>query len=106
MKESRGISTAVGDNGQAVGILQMHPEVILDVNNIYGTDYSIEDRLDPFKSRAICVLYVTWYARQERTGIPPTEKEYALCWHYGPNFMKIEDRHKYWPSIQGSLKAM
>src|ERR1035437_10331487 len=100
MVESSGDSDAVGDNGQAIGAFQMHPEVLIDVGNIYGTVFQDKDRLNSSISAAVCVLYVSWYAKEERIGHKPTEKDYALCWHYGPSFYKIEDCHGYWDKVQ------
>ena len=34
--ESRGNSNAIGDNGKAIGCLQIHKGVVEDVNRIYG----------------------------------------------------------------------
>jgi len=98
-KESNFDPYAIGDNGLALGILQAHPSVLIDVNKNYGVNFAQEDRIDPTKSRAICVMYVLIYATEDRIGHKPTEKDFALCWHYGPNFYKIEDRHKYWESV-------
>jgi len=98
-QESRGDCNAIGDGGLAVGPLQAHPDVIIDVNNKYGTNFTPEDRTDENKSRAICVLYVLIYAREDRIGHKPTEQDYALCWHYGPNFYKIPDKDNYWTQV-------
>lgn len=40
---------AIGDNGKAVGVLQIHPDVIDDVR-IAGYDYTLKDRYDREKS--------------------------------------------------------
>lgn len=47
--ESRGIAGAVGDNGDAVGVLQLHPGVVADLNET-GYLYTLEDRRDSLKS--------------------------------------------------------
>ena len=49
--ESKGSVNAIGDNGKAIGILQIHKEVVDDVNKAYGVAYSYEDRKCPIKSR-------------------------------------------------------
>ena len=102
--ESAGHADAVGDNGAAIGVLQMHPEVIIDVNAIYGTQFTYDDRHDIDKSKAIFVMYVTWYCRYERLGGQPTMRDYALCWHYGPSFLRMNangdtDRDGYWDRV-------
>ena len=53
MVESGGDPKEVGDNGKAVGVLQIHTIVIDDVNRIYGTDFRYEDRLDPVMSEKL-----------------------------------------------------
>lgn len=52
MVESRGQADAVGDDGMAVGILQLWPCVVDDLQ-VAGYDYTLDDRLDPEKSRAM-----------------------------------------------------
>lgn len=52
MVESRGQADAVGDDGMAVGILQIWPCVVDDLQ-VAGYDYTLDDRLDPEKSRAM-----------------------------------------------------
>lgn len=97
--ESNANPDAVGDGGLAVGILQAHPDVITDVNNIYGTQFTNADRNDIDKSKAIFVMYVTWYCRYERLGREATLRDYALCWHYGPSFMRIKvSQGQFWTS--------
>jgi hypothetical protein len=54
MVESSFNPSAVGDNGDAVGLLQIHECVIQDVNRVYGTSYTLDDRLNPQASVAIC----------------------------------------------------
>ena len=61
MVESSFNPSAVGDNGDAVGLLQIHECVIQDVNRVYGTSYTLDDRLNPQASVAICtcLLYTS-----------------------------------------------
>lgn len=47
--ESDGIASAVGDKGEAVGVLQIHPCVVDDVR-IAGHNYTLVDRYDREKS--------------------------------------------------------
>lgn len=49
--ESKGVRTAIGDKGRAVGILQIHKCVVDDVNRICKTTYTYADRKDAKKSR-------------------------------------------------------
>ena len=88
--ESKGNLDAVGNAGLAVGPLQAHPDVVTDVNNVYSTQFTLADRTDLDKAKAIFVMYVTWYCRYERLGRNATARDCALCWHYGPSFMRIK----------------
>ena len=56
--ESSGNPNAV--NGKAVGIAQIQPNVIADVNK-WGYHYTLNDRLDPCKSEKIFYLYTNYY---------------------------------------------
>ena len=53
--ESNGKVDAVGDGGKAIGILQIHACVIVDVNRVHGTSYSLDDRKNPDKSLDISI---------------------------------------------------
>ena len=85
--ESRGNAHAVGDNGKAVGILQIHPCVIRDVNRRFGTAYTLAHRRSKAHSRAICRLYLTMYTPHLRRtlGRNPTAFDYARLWNGGPD---------------------
>lgn len=54
-KESRGNETCVGDNGKAVGVLQIHPIMVREANRILkmkkiDKEYTYEDRYSREKS--------------------------------------------------------
>lgn len=50
---------AIGDNGRAIGIVQIHKICIDDVNNHFNTDYRHYDAFNVDKSRDIFELYLT-----------------------------------------------
>ena len=85
MVESSFNPSAVGDNGDAVGLLQIHECVIQDVNRVYGTSYTLDDRLDPQASVAICTRYIAhWGQHYTRvTGQPLTQEVCAKIWNGG-----------------------
>ena len=82
--ESGGNALAVGDHGRARGILQIHENVVRDVNRFAGTRYTWDDAWDPAKSRAICTLYLEHYATPERLGHAPSAQDLARIWNGGP----------------------
>ena len=110
MVESNLNPLAIGDGGQAWGILQIHKCVVEDVNNFYGTNYKSEDRWDPEKSYKICELYLNHWGKryQDKTGYPPNAEAYAKIWNGGPNGWKKtgEDGKKldrYWAKVQTKI---
>ena len=98
--ESDNDASAVGDNGLAVGVLQAHPCVLQDIQTVYGIHFEPHDRYNAELACVMCVLYVTWYCRYDRLLRPATAKDYALCWHYGPDFMEKDDPHGYWDKVR------
>ena len=68
-QESRGLETAVGDNGQAVGVLQIHPIMVREANRILALKgsslrYQYEDRLSRTKSIEIFNLVQDYHNRE------------------------------------------
>lgn len=77
--ESGNNPKAVGDHGRAIGVLQIHREVVADVNRQYHTKYSWpQDCKDPEKSRKICSLYLQMYGERK------TPEQLARIWNGGP----------------------
>lgn len=87
-----------GDNGKALGVLQIRVEVVKDVNRIYKTHYVHSDALDPKKSFEICRLYLSYYGRvyAKRTGIQPSYEVLARIWNGGPNGWRVKKTRTYW----------
>lgn len=79
--ESGGDQYAVGDEGRAVGILQIHKCVVDDVNRIYKLNFRYSDRWDVRKSKRIAVLYLQHWVRYQ----PKVDMEVlARTWVGGP----------------------
>lgn len=75
----RNPATCIGDNGKAVGILQIHAIVVKDVNQRYGTRYQWPaDCKSPEKSKDIAVKYLTMYGKGK------TPEQLARIWNGGP----------------------
>ena len=76
---------AVGDNGNAVGYLQITPAVVQDVNTFYGSTYSLDDRYDVVKSVNMCKKYLNYWGDvyEQKTGLKPTAEIYAKMWNGG-----------------------
>ena len=100
--ESNGNPLAVGDNGRAAGIAQIWAITVKDVNRIAGTNYTLNDRFDVEKSRAIFHLYVNHYGKGK------SDEVKARIWNGGPNAMKatgqkLTNLNRYWAKIKKHL---
>ena len=63
--ESGGDNAAIGDNGQAVGCLQIHPIMVREVNRILGRKvYTLKDRYSRRRSIEMATVFLT---RQRNT---------------------------------------
>jgi len=106
--ESGGNPFAVGDGGQAVGCLQIHPSVVADVNRIAGpktAKYTLSDRLEVEKSKQMCVIYLAYYATEKRIGRPVTDEDRARIWNGGPNGWRKPATVVYWVKVKRALEA-
>ena len=97
--ESNGNPRAVGDNGKALGQLQIWSVVVLDVNRAKGTRYTHKDAFDPAKAEAICRAYLSIYATPRRLGRTPTMEDAARIWNGGPNGHRKSATEKYWQKV-------
>lgn len=87
--ESNGNPRAVGDKGAAVGILQIHPICVKDVNRILKKKtYTLADRKDPVKSMEMCTIYLNYYGKKFLKKKDLTNREriiiLARIWNGGP----------------------
>lgn len=100
--ESGGNIAAIGDNGNAIGCLQIHAECITDVNRLSKTTYTQSDRLSRKKSEEICRLYLTHYGKvyKRRTGKEPTAETLARIWNGGPRGYSNPKTARYWAKVQ------
>ena len=97
--ESKGDATAIGDDGRAVGCLQIHKEVVDDVNTRYGLSFTYEDRNCPIKSREICRKYLLMHG-----GSNATNEKYARIWNGGPSGHKRRSTKRYWRAVRRRMK--
>jgi len=58
--ESSNMADAVGDGGQAVGILQICPVMVSEANRLHGSDrWTIEDRWSEMQSKQMAHLILS-----------------------------------------------
>lgn len=103
--ESRGNDSAVGDNGKAVGCLQMHPIMVREVNRILAkydipTTYTLEDRYSRDKSiEMFNIISEEYYCCEDYTFTDYVEIV-ARRWNGGPRGDKKRSTIKYWNNVQ------
>jgi hypothetical protein len=100
--ESNGNPLAVGDGGRAAGIAQIWAITVKDVNRFAGTKYTLNDRFDVEKSKAIFQLYTEHYGKGR------SDEVKARIWNGGPNAMKatgkkLANLNAYYAKIQKHL---
>ena len=103
--ESRGDSTAVGDRGRAVGILQIWPIMVREVNRIThmkggdSTIYYYKDRLSVEKSIEMFHIWRGYYHKNS------SWEKIARCWNGGPRGMSKPLTATYWKKVQENLDS-
>lgn len=77
--------TKIGDNGDALGILQIHQGCITDVNRYYGTKYIHEDAINISNSEDIFIKYISIGIKiyKKKHNHDPTEKQIVRMWNGG-----------------------
>ena len=99
MVESSNNDLAIGDQGRAIGCLQIHRSVVLDVNRITGSHYRHQDMTNRAAARAVCQAYLTHYGKGKTT------EEQARIWNGGPQGHKKKTATQaYWAKVQRNLK--
>ena len=97
--ESSGNDLAIGDNGRAVGPLQIHRGVVLDVNRFTGSHYRHQDMTNRAQARAVCEAYLTHYGKGKNT------EEQARIWNGGPQGHKKKTATQaYWAKVKKEIK--
>lgn len=83
--ESRGDPECWRMQEDAVGILQIRPVMVQEVNRLLGWDkYNYLDRWDQEKSIEMCLIYLNRYANRAWLGHAPTLRDCSRLWQSGP----------------------
>lgn len=124
--ESKGIATAVGDNGEAVGAYQIHKAYVDDVNRIQkqwksvstgrsAKTFKYEDRLDSGLSRYMTEKYLSYWIRhadllfdQDKYSAIDIDKLEAMARIHngGPDGWKKESTKVYWKKIRARMESV
>jgi hypothetical protein len=102
--ESGGNDLAVGDHGRAVGALQIHAEVVQDVNKIAGTHYTHSGMTNRADAVKVCTIYIGHWATAARLGRPVTDEDRARIWNGGPNGHKKTSTKQYAEKVRSKWK--
>ena len=96
--ESSGNDLAIGDNGRAVGPLQIHRGVVQDVNRFTGSNYRWQQMTNRVQARAVCEAYLKHYGRGATT------EQLARRWNGGPTGDCKSATEAYWAKVKKQLK--
>ena len=95
--ESRGDSMAYNKREDAVGVLQIRPIMLREVNRLLGYDkYTLKDRWS--KAKSIEMFNVI---KEHTTN--PTDEKLARNWNGGWNGYKKQSTLKYWNKVKEQL---
>ena len=95
--ESRGDDSAIGDNGLAVGCLQIHPIMVREANRLLRADsFTLSDRYSRVKS-------VQMFEVIRANVKEATNEKVARCWNGGGNGYKKRATLKYWNKVKKQL---
>jgi len=96
--ESSGNDRAIGDQGRAIGCLQIHKAVVLDVNKFTGSHYRHQDMTNRAQARAVCEAYLKHYGKGCST------EQLARRWNGGPAGDRKSATEVYWAKVKKHLK--
>lgn len=100
---------AIGDNGAARGLLQIHQEYVDEVNRILklnpkysGPLYTWNDAFNPEKSKDITKIFLKFWGNQysKKTGKPITYEILAKLHNGGPTGYKKPKTNEYWAKVE------
>jgi hypothetical protein len=98
--ESGGRDSAIGDQARALGPLQIHRAVVVDVNRITGASYRHQDMTNRAKARAVCEAYLKAYGRGA------TPEQLARRWNGGPQGDRKPATLPYWRKVEAQLNRI
>ena len=97
--ESSGNDLAIGDQGRAIGRLQIHRAVVLDVNRFTGSHYRHQDMTNRATARKVCQAYLEHYGRRGAT-----TEQLARRWNGGPTGDRKTATLPYWRKVEKAMK--
>tara|TARA_Y100000114_G_C11581402_1_gene241231 strand:+ start:30 stop:521 length:492 start_codon:yes stop_codon:yes gene_type:complete len=104
--ESKWDSTAIGDGGRAVGVLQIHKIMVREVNRIThmrggdSTIYYYDDRYSVKKSIEMFHIWRNYYHPNS------SYETIARCWNGGPRGNNCIQTKRYWYKVREELNGI
>jgi len=95
--ESNGRDTAIGDDGRAIGPLQIHKSVVQDVNRLTGASYQWNRMTNRAEAISVCKVYLTHYGKGKST------EAQARIWNGGPAGDRKSATLPYWCKVTKQL---
>ncbi len=96
--ESGNNDQSIGDQGRAIGCLQIHKAVVLDVNKFTGSHYRHQDMTNRVAARAVCQAYLEHYGKGKTT------EQQARIWNGGPTGDRKQATVAYWAKVKKAIK--
>lgn len=102
--ESGGDPDAIGDGGDAVGILQIHGVMVDECNRIMGyREFHDLDRYSPEQSRRMFWCYTNYWAA--RSSFPDDPECISRRWNGGPRGCYKSSTEEYWAKVKAVLES-
>jgi hypothetical protein len=110
--ESNGNSQAIGDNGKAYGILQIHDIMIQDYNRITGSNLKHDDAFHPDIAKRVARSILIHYSSKWPN---VNARDLAFIWNAGPKGIRYSrdpnygnqsvrnNLNNYWAKVQKQL---
>lgn len=98
----------VGDKGRSRGVYHIQSCYVADVNRVYGTRFTPDDRDDPVKAHQIVRLYLAHYGRvyTKITSKPVTCEVLARIHNGGPDGWRKKATIKHWRRVERAMRSI
>ena len=103
--ESNNNPSAVGDNGNAIGVYQIWKSYWKDARKTSSIGGVYNDCFTPDYADRVVRAYMKRYATEKRLGREVTQEDIARIHNGGPNGYKKNATVKYWKKVQKVLNG-
>lgn len=103
--ESNNNPSAVGDNGNAIGVYQIWKSYWKDARQTSSIGGVYNDCFTPDYADRVVRAYMKRYATEKRLGREVTQEDIARIHNGGPNGYKKNATVKYWKKVQKVLNG-